>query len=137
MTFGHPRFSKAYDWELIRYVVRKDTSVVGGFSKLLAYFRTNYPGSIVSYANRLYSNGKVYEKNGFKLVKSNPAAYFYYDANKNLIVRRYAAQKNMLAKIIKEKYPEIELSDLSEDDMAKIIGLHKVYDCGTLVYVLG
>jgi hypothetical protein len=37
-------------------------NVVGGFSKLLSYFRNNYVESIVSYADRRYSNGGVYDK---------------------------------------------------------------------------
>ncbi|MBR4315953.1 MAG: hypothetical protein IKP65_03150, partial [Alphaproteobacteria bacterium] len=59
---------KNYDYELIRFASKIGYQVIGGASKLLSYFRKQYKGSIISYADRRYSNGKLYEAIGFKLI---------------------------------------------------------------------
>jgi transposase-like protein len=59
MTFNKSRFNKKYEWELVRFSNALGLSAVGGFSKLLSYFRARFPGSIVSYADRRYSTGNV------------------------------------------------------------------------------
>ena len=56
MTFSYPRFNNEYDWELIRYATSKH--VIGGAGKLLAYFRNHYTGSIITYADRCWSQRK-------------------------------------------------------------------------------
>jgi hypothetical protein len=61
-TFGKPRFEKNYEWEIIRFASKLNTTVVGGFQKILNYFRKNYTGSIITYADRRISNGNVYAK---------------------------------------------------------------------------
>jgi hypothetical protein len=71
MTFGKPRFNKNYDWELIRYCSLINHNVVGGASKLLKHFRKNHEGSILSYANREHSNGKLYRSLGFNLISES------------------------------------------------------------------
>ena len=39
MTFAKPRFNSGYDYELVRYCSIKFTTIVGGASKLLNYFK--------------------------------------------------------------------------------------------------
>jgi hypothetical protein len=68
-TFGKPRYNKKYEYELLRYCNKLNTNVMGGFSKLLSYFIKIYsPKSLITYADRRFSNGNVYLKNGFELV---------------------------------------------------------------------
>ena len=55
--------------------------MIGGFSKLLKAFIEVYKSSIISYADRRYSNGNVYSKNGFQLVRVNKPSYYYVDKN--------------------------------------------------------
>jgi len=52
MTF---RENPKYGFELLRFACLKGTSIVGGFSKLLAAFRREHAGGIVSYADLAYS----------------------------------------------------------------------------------
>ena len=67
MTFGKPRFNKNYEWELIRYATKSGYHVLGGAGKLLKYFERNYnPKSIITYADRSYSQGNMYKQIGFK-----------------------------------------------------------------------
>ena len=73
MTFSKPRFNRNYDFELLRLCTKKYISVIGGASKLFKYFTSKNPGSIISYANRRFSNGNIYRQLGFKELKaSNP-----------------------------------------------------------------
>jgi hypothetical protein len=66
MTFSKPRFNRNYKYELVRFASKLGTQVIGGASKLLKYFEINYnPKSIISYADRRYSNGKLYYALGF------------------------------------------------------------------------
>ena len=65
MSFGKPRFNKNFDWELLRFSNKKYTTVIGGASKLFNYFINNYKGTVITYADRTYSNGDLYKKMGF------------------------------------------------------------------------
>ena len=56
MTFGKTRFSKKYEWELLRFCSKLNYHVVGAAGKLLSYFEKTYqPKSLVSYADRRWS----------------------------------------------------------------------------------
>ena len=66
--------------ELIRFASLNGYTVTGGFSKLLKYFIVQYqPDDIMSYADRDWSGGKVYEQAGFKLVSVSSPATIYVD----------------------------------------------------------
>jgi len=77
MTFSETRFSKDYQYEMIRFCNVLNTSVIGGASKLLAHFRSLYSGSIVSYANCRWSVGNVYSQIGFTLSHISEPCYWY------------------------------------------------------------
>ncbi|MBR4316363.1 MAG: hypothetical protein IKP65_05305 [Alphaproteobacteria bacterium] len=68
MTFSKPRFNKHFNYELLRFASKTGYKVVGGASKLLEAFKRQYKGSIISYADRRYSNGRLYETIGFELI---------------------------------------------------------------------
>lgn len=127
MTFGKPRYNKNYDWELIRFATKKGISVMGGFSKLLKHFRKTNDGTIISYADRRYSIGNVYEKNGFVLLNKSKPSYWYLK-NGSVRLHRSNYTKKKLSKSINIQKTELELS------MEQ--GLYRIYDCGTLVYCL-
>lgn len=137
MTFNKPRFNKGYNWELIRYCCRKNYTVVGGASKLLSYFRKHYSGSIISYANRRWSNGSLYEHLGFKLINESVPNYFYFETKngflpKDMILHsRIEFQKHKL----KDKL-EVFDESLTEKQNMFMNGYRIIYDCGNLVYIL-
>ena len=128
MTFGSSRFNKNYDWELIRYATSKH--VIGGAGKLLSYFRKHYPGSIITYADRCWSQGNMYNKLGFKLEGISKPSYFY--SNKSKIISRYQTQKHKLQKFLGDKYDSAK----TEAENMKNAGFYQIYDCGSLVYVM-
>jgi hypothetical protein len=123
MTFNRSRFNKNCEWELVRFCNSRGVNVVGGFSKLLKAFRSSYGGSIVSYADRRWSDGGVYFKNGFKLIRVNKAAYYYVD--KNYLVRhnRMKFQKKLIGAY-----------DCTEYEKAREMGFNRIYDCGSFSF---
>lgn len=81
-SFGIPNYSDKFDWEIIRFATLLNHSVLGGFSKILKYFQQENKGTIISYADREWSNGNVYEKNGFILDHITSPGYGWPDGGK-------------------------------------------------------
>ena len=131
MTFGKSRYNKTTQWELIRFANKTFTSVIGGFNKLLSYFKRNFNSNIVSYADRCYSQGNIYENNGFDLVRKNPPSYHYVDKNCLNVFHRYSFQKSML----KDKL-EMFNENLTEWENMVANGWRRYWDCGTLTFIL-
>lgn len=126
MTFGKPRFTTKFDWELIRFCVKGGVSVAGGFSKLLNHFRKTHGGSIVSYANRMYSHGEVYYKNGFELININRPSYFYVKRGTETLLHKYAFRKQFVS----------PGDNRTESEIMDDLGFDIVWDCGTMTYAL-
>ena len=127
MTFSKPRFNKNYEYELIRFCSKRNTSVIGGASKLWKYFVTKYnPNSVITYANRRFSNGEIYSKLGFELIGKTEPNYFYFKPSK----------KKNFEKIYNYK----SIKDLNFDKNISIDEnmynneYRKMFDCGNLVF---
>ena len=130
MTFSKPRFNKHYDWEMVRFCNKINTNVIGGAGKLLVYFRKNYSGSIISYADRRFSQGKIYETLEFKGKKQSAPDYFYFKNGYNRY-SRVQFQKHKL----KDKL-EIFDPNLTEWQNMQLNGYDRIWDCGNLVFEL-
>lgn len=127
MTFGKPRFNKKYNYELLRLCTKKYTNLIGGASKLFKYFTRKYKGSIISYANRRFSNGNIYNQLGFKELNKTEPNYWY--TKKDKILSRYQCQKHKLNSLLEDFNPE-----LSEYENMSNNGYFRIYDCGNIVY---
>jgi len=92
MSFNkHPK----YEWEITRFANKLDTTVVGGASRLFKHFlKQNDPDSILTYADRRYSIGSLYEKLGFSLDGITNPNYTYTD--KDVVFSRQQFQKHKL-----------------------------------------
>jgi len=115
-------------FELNRFCVNKN--VVGIASKLLEHFKRNYKWKkIISFADKRWSEGNLYEKLGFSKEKILTPDYSYFRENRIRFHKfnfRHAGMKNKL-----ENYnPE-----LSESVNMKNNGWSKIYDCGKIRYV--
>jgi len=136
ITFGELRnvtgnIAKENTYELIRYSTKLNTSVLGGFSKLLKHFiKIHNPSQIMSYADRRWSVGKLYENNGFKFIHNTPPNYWYMKYW-NRREHRYKYRKSELPKLL-EKF-EIELS---EWDNMKNNGYDRIWDRGNKKYIM-
>ena len=127
MTFCKSRFNKKYNWELLRYCTIGSFSIIGGASKLFKHFVSNYSGSIISYADRRWSNGNLYKQLGFSQLTSSAPAYYY--VRDDVRYNRIKFQKHKLATVLETFDPE-----LSEFQNMIINGYERVWDCGNLVY---
>lgn len=113
MTFGVPRYNKAYDWELLRLCTKKDYQVVGGASKLFKAFTDNYKGNIISYCNESKFSGNVYPALGFTKI-STCKSYHYEKDGKSY--HRSQFQRWRLEKLFpqypRNKYTEAQIMQL-------------------------
>lgn len=73
MTFCKSRFTKKFDWELLRMCTDCDYQVVGGSSKLFKHFlKEQRPQSVISYCDLAKFTGDVYPKLGMQLYQQIP-----------------------------------------------------------------
>lgn len=132
MTFGKARFSRKYEYELLRFTNSLGTIVVGGASRLLSYFEKKYnPKSLVSYADRRWSIGNLYNQLGFKFEHYSCPNYKYFHGNKTFkLFPRNKFQKHKLSKLL-----ETFDSDLTEWENMQANGWNRIWDCGNMVFV--
>jgi len=127
MTFGKPRFNKNYDYELLRLCTKKYFNVIGGASKLFKYFTQKYNGSVISYANRRFSNGNIYKQLGLKFIQETTPNYFYLV--NHMLESRIKYQKHKLKNIL-SNFDE----QLTEQENMSNNGFKWIYDCGNLIF---
>lgn len=130
MTFGKSRFSKDYEWELLRFC--SSCSVVGGASRLLAHFiKIMKPTSIVSYSNNRYGTGKMYTQIGMKHAHETKADYYYVrlkDTSK--VYHRSSFQKHKLRALLSTYDPnKTEYQNMLDN------GYDRIWDCGNKAFV--
>lgn len=134
MSFGNLRINmgrKSEDghYEMIRFCNKIGTNVIGGPSKLLKHFISDYkPKEIISYCDRRWSEGDVYTKIGFKFVRNTKPSYFYVIGDKRK--SRFSFRKDILI----SKYGCSE--DDTEHNFCFSHGFYRIYDCGCKLFSL-
>lgn len=112
-------------WELSRFA--SSVRVIGGASKLLHHFVTNHkPTKIISYADRRWSNGNLYEQLGFTNKGYSPPSYWYTKDYRNRLYR-YNFRKSILVKLGASPQK-------TEWEIMQELGYDRVWDCGTIRY---
>jgi transposase len=131
LTMGKSRFNKSIEWECVRMTVRDGYTVNGGASKLFKHFiRSWNPSSIITYADRRFGEGTVYEKCGFKRVENTGANYWYLKPSNTLVIHsRVAFQKHKLKDL-----PAYD-SSMTEWQIMQASGYDRIWDCGNAKYV--
>jgi hypothetical protein len=133
MTFGNlrknlgQRQTEENSFELLRFCNKLNTTVIGGASKLFQTFiRLNKPKRIISYADRRWSIGNLYENMGFTFSHNSTINYFYifgqqrknrYNFRKDILIKEYGCTK-----------------EDTEHNFCFNQGWYRIYDCGTKVY---
>lgn len=112
---------KENEWNLSRFCNLRNYSIIGGFSKMLKFFiKENKPNRIITYADKTYSFGNVYLKNGFSLIKEINCDYKYLIDNK---------RKN------KSKFRKNNLeTNLTESNQMKENGIYRIWDAGKIKF---
>lgn len=129
-TFSKCRFDKTHEWELVRFCSKLGCHVAGAAGKLLKAFERKWkPASLVSYADRRWSQGKLYGALGFKLLHASAPNYWYFK-NQEKLFSRIVFQKHKLPEILGEKFDPAK----SETANMEAAGWNRIYDCGNLVY---
>jgi len=133
-TFGRPRFNKEYQWELLRYATKINSTVVGGLSKIFKEFTKLYNGqTIISYADRRWScaHQNIYKLVGFEAIGESAPNYKYFQANHQGIklLSRNQFQKHLLPEKL-----EIFDPSLTESENMALNNYHRIWDCGNLVF---
>ena len=132
MTFGKCRFDKKHEWEMLRFCNKLGYHIVGGAGKLLKHFERNLkPKSLVSYADRRWSQGKLYKALGFKLDHISAPNYWYWNKKSSILQleNRLKYQKHKLKNILKNYDNTLTESQNMENN-----NFLKIYDCGNFVY---
>jgi len=126
MTFSKIKNGKC---ELIRFCCKNNTHVVGAAGKMFAFFVSHYnPGIVLSYADRRWSVGNVYQQLGFSFDGFTAPNYWYFNrqGNTNILFSRVAFQKHKLPMLL-EGYRD----DLTEWENMKMHGYDRIWDCGS------
>lgn len=129
MTFGVSRFSKFDGYELYRYAFKK--RVVGGASKLLSYFiKSHHPTKIITYSDKRYFTGKLYESIGFTRLEDSPPGYWYFSKSKYYRQHRFGFKKSTLKQRL-----NIFDSNLTEYQNMVNNGYFRIWDCGNFKFI--
>ena len=135
MTFGKKRIALGNkknlqdEYEMYRFCNKVNTQIVGGASKLFSFFIKTYnPKEIISFADRRYSKGNLYNKLNFELIKKTKPNYWYFKKNELIRYHRYKFRKDIL---IKEGFD----SNMTEYEIMTERKYCRVYDCGNLKFV--
>lgn len=116
-------------WEIARLATILNHHVIGGVSKLFNHFiKTHKPKTVITYADRRYSNGDVYKKLGFKLSHITKPNYWYVYGD--TIYSRQQFQKHKLHKKLKNFDAK-----LSETKNMFNHGYRRLWDAGHYKFV--
>lgn len=131
MTFSNLRVNlgkKASDkeFELIRFCNKANMTVVGGASKLLKHFINDVkPKVIISYADKRWSDGYLYDTLGFEHTHDSKPNYFYVIGK-----HRENRFKYRKSELVKQGFDATK----SEKEIMEERGIPRIYDCGCLCY---
>jgi len=115
---------------MTRYCSMIGTRVIGGAGKMLKYFEKNWqPKSIISYADRRWSDGGMYKTLGFEYSHNSAPDYWYFTPSSFVLESRVAYQKHILSK-------KLKVFDESKTEKQNMLdnGYMVIYDCGNKVY---
>ena len=114
-------------YEMLRFCNKININVIGGASKLFNFFIKTYnPIEIISYSDRRYFNGDLYQKLGFKFISNTQPNYFYVKNSKR--EHRFKYRKDVL---VKEGYNP----NKTEHQIMLERKIYRIYDCGNKKWV--
>jgi len=132
MTWGKNRFKKeSNEWEMVRFCNKLNTHVVGGASKLFKHFNKHFNIEklpIISFSDRRFFKGKLYENLDFKFESNTFPSYIYW--KDSVILNRMSCQKHKLSKFLDTFDPL-----LSEYENMKMNGWRRVWDSGNTKWI--
>lgn len=132
MTFGEPRYTKKYNWELLRLCTKPGIVVLGGPNKMIKRFiHEADPSSIISYCDISKFSGSVYNNLGFKQDHMSPPAKVWSKNNRK--INDTLLRQRGYDQLFGTSYGK----GTSNEELMIQNGWLPVYDCGQAVYVWG
>lgn len=120
-------------YELVRFVTKCNVRIIGGASKLLKKFISEYqPVYIICYSDNDFFTGETYNKLGFKL-KSLGESIDYQWVKGTKALSRYECMTNKLLEKY-DKYRNINITGSIEDYVMHDLGYNKLYRCGNSIW---
>lgn len=127
MTFSRPSLAKGHrnasssEWELSRFCTALPVS--GGASKLFKAFVSRYqPTKVITYSDRRWNTGRVYECMGFSFTHNSRPNYWYFKGVER--IHRFQLRKT-----------NADDPTLTEWENRKKQGWRRIFDCGNACYV--
>lgn len=129
MTFGKPRYTKKYQWELLRLCTDSRYRVIGGASKMFSQFIKDVdPQSILSYCDRAKFTGSVYTQLGMVLHHTSDPSKVW-SRGTEYITDNYLRQRG---------YDQLFDTDYGKGTSNEALMIENkwlpVYDCGQYVF---
>ena len=119
-------------WELVRFCSLLNTSVVGGASKLMKHFISEFnPERIRSFSDRAHTTGKLYSTLKFKEIRRSDPGYVWVNVVDDRAYHRVNAQKQNIKKFLQDD--SIDLSKTEKEIMIEH-GFVQVFDSGTITW---
>jgi len=126
-SISKSRFDKSCDFEITRFSTLLNHHVVGGLSKLIKYAKQF--GSILTYVDLRFGNGKSYKLSGFETVYDiGQPNYFYF--NKKDAFAKFQSRISFQKHKLKSLFPGIYEDALTEKEIMEKAGYLQIYDCG-------
>ena len=133
MTFGKPRYNKAYDFELLRLCTMPGYQIQGGANKLFkAFTKEVKPESVISYCDLSKFSGRVYENLGMKLLRQSKPSLHWWNWDKQSHITANLLRQRGFDQLFNTSYGK----GTSNDELMIQYGYTGVYDCGQATYVL-
>ena len=134
MTFRKPQLalgqdSKADYMELSSFCTVSNFKVIYAAERLLnAFIKEHKPTKVISYADKRWSVGDLYNKLGFTFVHNTPISYAY---TKDFMSREYRFK--YAKHTLKEKFENFN-PELTEWENMQANSYYRIWDCGNELY---
>lgn len=132
MTFGKKRIAMGQkvrvegEYELLRFSSLLGHVVNGGASRLFKHFIKKYnPNVVITYADRNWSDGNLYNQLGFTKIHDTAPNYWYYKNGKRF--HRFNFRKDVLVSNGHDK-------NKTEFQIMDGLGYNRIYDMGNIKY---
>ena len=125
-------------FELLRFCNKLDTTVVGGFSKLLSHFIiAQNPDDIMTYVDSDWSDGQSFLAMGFEFSERKPDFEFWLNSKTgdreypHLVLKKY--EKSLPSR---QTGMDSFMTEKEKDSFLQDSGYIKVYNSGSYKYIL-
>ena len=132
MTFGRRNIGRKTQLEMLRYCCKLNTQIIGGASKLFKFYINIYNGEydyIKTFADKRYSDGRLYDLLGFIDEGDSPPNYWYFKKNEDTLYHRANFMKHKLS-------GKLDVYDGTLTEYQNMVNnkYNRIFDCGNKIY---